>query len=350
MFKKSLTLILLFCLLGLQALILQDDCHGQGTVSIMPQETIVTVNDTFSLHVAIDDSLKTLMGYLMDFEIDTSVIKLDSCFNTSFFPGWFLYWKDLDTTSTYMYEVLNSLCCGDVFVDGPGNILRLRFRAVNAGVSDVNFRLIDFRDTVGTIGNQIQLSDSLDGRVIVCYGGNAVIGLSQYRFNFSAQAGDANPPSQNLELSDACTASQMVWSASNSSDWLSLSNHGGTMPDQITLNVDISGLSGGSYVDTILIHAPAAINSPEEAVVYLDVTQPDYLCGDANGDGDVNVSDAVWIINYVFVNGDPPDPLQAGEVNCDGSVNVSDAVWIINYVFVSGYAPCDTNGDGEPDC
>lgn len=29
-------------------------------------------------------------------------------------------------------------------------------------------------------------------------------------------------------------------------------------------------------------------------------------CGDANGDGSVNVSDAVWIINYVFVGGDPP--------------------------------------------
>ncbi len=74
------------------------------------------------------------------------------------------------------------------------------------------------------------------------------------------------------------------------------------------------------------------------------------MCGDANGDQNVDVSDAVWIINYVFVNGDPPDPFDTGDANCDGGVDVSDAVWIINYVFVDGYDPCDTDGDGIPDC
>jgi hypothetical protein len=74
------------------------------------------------------------------------------------------------------------------------------------------------------------------------------------------------------------------------------------------------------------------------------------ICGDANGDDDVNVSDAVSIINYVFVGGNPPDPLIAADVNCDANVNVSDAVWIINYVFVGGNNPCDSDGDGKPDC
>jgi hypothetical protein len=76
----------------------------------------------------------------------------------------------------------------------------------------------------------------------------------------------------------------------------------------------------------------------------------DYICGDANSDEDVNVSDAVYIINYVFVGGDAPDPLESGDVNCDDTCNVSDAVWIINYVFVGGNEPCDTSGDSIPDC
>lgn len=75
-----------------------------------------------------------------------------------------------------------------------------------------------------------------------------------------------------------------------------------------------------------------------------------YICGDANGDAIVNVSDAVNIINYIFVGGDPPNPLEAGDCNCDQTVNVSDAVWVINYVFTGGNNPCDTNGDGIPDC
>ncbi|NIP41735.1 MAG: hypothetical protein GWN61_04340, partial [candidate division Zixibacteria bacterium] len=74
------------------------------------------------------------------------------------------------------------------------------------------------------------------------------------------------------------------------------------------------------------------------------------MCGDSNGDEQCNVSDAVFIINYVFVGGLPPDPIWTADTNCDGSANVSDAVWIINYVFVSGNAPCDTNNDGVPDC
>lgn len=61
--------------------------------------------------------------------------------------------------------------------------------------------------------------------------------------------------------------------------------------------------------------------------------------GDANGDGAVNVADAVYIINYVFKEGPAPDPLDAGDANCDGAVNVADAVYIINYVFKDGPVP-----------
>ncbi len=77
---------------------------------------------------------------------------------------------------------------------------------------------------------------------------------------------------------------------------------------------------------------------------------PYYICGDANSDVTVNVSDAVWIINYVFIGGEPPEPYKSGNPNCDESVNISDAVWIINYVFMGGKEPCDTDGDGIPDC
>ena len=76
----------------------------------------------------------------------------------------------------------------------------------------------------------------------------------------------------------------------------------------------------------------------------------DYICGDANADESINVSDAIWIINFVFEGGNPPDPLMSGDVNCTGAVNVADAVWIINHVFAGGNQPCDTDGNGEPDC
>ncbi|HEQ98458.1 MAG TPA: hypothetical protein ENO22_03850 [candidate division Zixibacteria bacterium] len=82
--------------------------------------------------------------------------------------------------------------------------------------------------------------------------------------------------------------------------------------------------------------------------IYVEIIT--YICGDASGDEAVNVSDAVHIINYIFLGTAAPDPLESGDVNCDEAINVSDAVWIINYVFLGTSQPCDVDGDDIPDC
>lgn len=65
-----------------------------------------------------------------------------------------------------------------------------------------------------------------------------------------------------------------------------------------------------------------------------------YLCGDVNADGTVDVSDAVYIISYIFAGGPAPLPLEAGDVNNDQAVDISDAVYLIQYIFGGGPAPC----------
>lgn len=81
-----------------------------------------------------------------------------------------------------------------------------------------------------------------------------------------------------------------------------------------------------------------------------DVLIQTFICGDADGNGIVNVSDAVHLITYIFGGGVPPDPMAAGDVDCNGMVNVSDIVRLLSYIFGSGPAPCDPSGDGVPDC
>jgi uncharacterized protein (TIGR02145 family) len=66
-----------------------------------------------------------------------------------------------------------------------------------------------------------------------------------------------------------------------------------------------------------------------------------FVCGDADNNGFVNISDAVYLINYIFAGGPEPQPLLAGDANHDGMVNISDAVYLIAYIF---------GGGPEPDC
>ena len=65
-----------------------------------------------------------------------------------------------------------------------------------------------------------------------------------------------------------------------------------------------------------------------------------YLCGDANADATADISDAVYLIAYIFSGGSAPSPLLAGDANCDSTVDISDAVYLIAYIFSGGAAPC----------
>lgn len=70
-------------------------------------------------------------------------------------------------------------------------------------------------------------------------------------------------------------------------------------------------------------------------------TAVEYICGDANGDELVNITDAVFLISYIFSGGPPPNPVEAGDANCDQITNITDAVYLIEYIFNGGLAPCE---------
>jgi len=65
-----------------------------------------------------------------------------------------------------------------------------------------------------------------------------------------------------------------------------------------------------------------------------------YFAGDANGDAEVTVADVVFVVNYLFNNGEAPDPVERGDADCDEEVSIADAVYVINYLFRGGSEPC----------
>ena len=65
-----------------------------------------------------------------------------------------------------------------------------------------------------------------------------------------------------------------------------------------------------------------------------------YMPGDANGDDKYSVSDAVFLVNFLFKGGKAPVPLGAGDANCSSDVTVADIVYLVNYLFKGGPVPC----------
>ena len=74
--------------------------------------------------------------------------------------------------------------------------------------------------------------------------------------------------------------------------------------------------------------------------LHVSFAPPSYVHGDANRDGSVDISDVVYIVNYIFAGGPAPNPSQAGDADCTITIDVADAVYLINYIFASGPAPC----------
>ena len=65
--------------------------------------------------------------------------------------------------------------------------------------------------------------------------------------------------------------------------------------------------------------------------------------GNANGDATINITDAVYLISYIFGGGPAPTPypICSGDANCDCVANITDAVYLIQWIFGGGPAPCD---------
>jgi len=78
-----------------------------------------------------------------------------------------------------------------------------------------------------------------------------------------------------------------------------------------------------------------------------------FVRGDANEDGALDVGDPIFVLNYLFLDGEVPDCYKSADANDDGRNDISDPVYTIYALFASGPAipapaECglDPTGDG----
>lgn len=61
-----------------------------------------------------------------------------------------------------------------------------------------------------------------------------------------------------------------------------------------------------------------------------------FLRGDTNNDEKRDLSDAIFILNYLFQSGNEPNCLDSADTNDDGKIDLSDAIYLLNHLFIGG--------------
>jgi hypothetical protein len=73
-----------------------------------------------------------------------------------------------------------------------------------------------------------------------------------------------------------------------------------------------------------------------------------FLRGDFNRDEDVDLSDAVGMLGFLFLGDDATPCEDAADANDDGAINLSDPVAVLNHLFLgSGDLPPPTERAGH---
>jgi len=66
----------------------------------------------------------------------------------------------------------------------------------------------------------------------------------------------------------------------------------------------------------------------------------EYIHGDPNESGGIDIDDVVYLIHYIFTGGPAPEPVEAaGDANGNGEIDLDDVVYLIDYIFTGGPAP-----------
>jgi len=67
--------------------------------------------------------------------------------------------------------------------------------------------------------------------------------------------------------------------------------------------------------------------------------ETEFVRGDVDGNGRVELTDGVFVFNFLFLGGPPPACRAAADTSRQGDVNLTSGVYVLNFLFLGGPAP-----------
>ena len=256
-----------------------------------------------------------------------------------------LYYR-IDTDSDYPITVFSDALCGERYCEEyglPDILPRWKMKAHLQKVYDINVSPnLNFGAKLGRLpdGSTVPTGDAYTHEYWV--GVTYYVAAMMYHAGLKTEA-----------FNTAYGAYYPVYVANHLAYWFNTPEawrDGGFNPRPDKFSAWINGHRSDSPK---LYQAPPDNNPPEpisphqyqrpravwELMFEIQNDSSSYRCGDANGDGMVDISDVVYLISYLYKCGIPPYPLNRGDLNLDGVVDLADLVYLISYLYKGGSPP-----------
>ena len=173
-----------------------------------------------------------------------------------------------------------------------------------------------------------------------------VAGILIPELNFGAGVFNGGPINTRLLRMDGSSSYQQLSPALPSLPWLRVSRSGGTFTSSYSLDgaawTDVSTLEGTASAVIAGLYVSHSTAKEASSVAFCDVsagpleTATPFRRGEANADGQLDLSDAVAILSHLFTGGAAPTCEKAADANGDGRLDISDAVTVLSYLFLGG--------------
>ncbi len=102
---------------------------------------------------------------------------------------------------------------------------------------------------------------------------------------------------------------------------------------QVTVNTNTQSFPDGIYTSEVFGWTPYGANSNISTVQFIN-----YVCGDIDNSGAVDIADMEFLVAYMFQAGSAPVHMASGDIECDEQIDIGDLAALVAYMFQNGPA------------
>ena len=132
----------------------------------------------------------------------------------------------------------------------------------------------------------------------------------------------------------------LSWRAYRSYESISVLRDGeviATLTDNETSYVD-EGVEPGDHTYTVQAEYEGE-SGGESCDVTVESLAPEFVRGDINDDGSVDIADPISLLGHLFGGEDAPTCPDTADANDDGQLDIADAIYILSYLFADAAPP-----------